>query len=188
MAMIRPKSQNFKIGHDCILSIGNFILMINQILLFQLPDKWPTTKKCAPYFRGNMEFPIYLETIVFRGQKSIWNDISLSPAINIARDDLLLHNKFSAVILFNSLWNLFLKVKNWQMVNIFNKVFKIFNLKLFEGSSKFQKKEKKYLNFGTRAKIMNFGPKKSCFHRNFEIWKMAFLDFSKKMYPKVSIF
>jgi hypothetical protein len=58
--MIRPKSQNFKIGHDGILSIENFILMIkNHILLFQLPGNWPTTKKCAPNFRGNMEFPIY---------------------------------------------------------------------------------------------------------------------------------
>jgi hypothetical protein len=39
-AMIRPKSQNFKIGHDAILSIGNFILMIkNHILLFQLPQQ-----------------------------------------------------------------------------------------------------------------------------------------------------
>jgi hypothetical protein len=37
-AMIRPKPQNYEIGHDGILSIGNFILMIkNQILLFQLP-------------------------------------------------------------------------------------------------------------------------------------------------------
>jgi hypothetical protein len=61
-AMIRPKSQNFKIGHDGILSIGTFILMIkNHILLFQLPGNWPTTKKCAPYFRGNTEFPIYLK-------------------------------------------------------------------------------------------------------------------------------
>jgi hypothetical protein len=35
--MIRPKSQNLKIEHDGILSIGNFILMIkNHILLFQL--------------------------------------------------------------------------------------------------------------------------------------------------------
>jgi hypothetical protein len=60
-AMIWPKSQNYKIGHDCILSIGNFILVIkNHILLFQLPGNCPTTKKCAPYFRGNMEFPIYL--------------------------------------------------------------------------------------------------------------------------------
>jgi hypothetical protein len=60
MAIIRPKSQNFKIGHDGILSIGNFILMIkNHILLFQLPGNWPTTKNCAPYFRGNTEFPIY---------------------------------------------------------------------------------------------------------------------------------
>jgi hypothetical protein len=43
MAMIRPKSQKFKIGHDDILSIGNFILMIkNHILLFQLPtDQQP---------------------------------------------------------------------------------------------------------------------------------------------------
>jgi hypothetical protein len=48
-AMIRPKSQNFKIGHDGILSIGNFILMIkNHILLFQLPGNWPTTKNVLP--------------------------------------------------------------------------------------------------------------------------------------------
>jgi hypothetical protein len=32
----------------------------NHILLFQLPGNRPTTKKCAPYFRGNMEFSIYL--------------------------------------------------------------------------------------------------------------------------------
>jgi hypothetical protein len=58
-AMIRLKSQNYEIGHDGILSIGNFILVIkNHILLFQLPGNWPTTKKCAPYFRGNTEFPI----------------------------------------------------------------------------------------------------------------------------------
>jgi hypothetical protein len=36
-AMIRPKSQNYKIGHDGILSIENSILVIkNHILLFQL--------------------------------------------------------------------------------------------------------------------------------------------------------
>jgi hypothetical protein len=28
--MIRPKSQNYKIGHDGILSIGNFILVIKK--------------------------------------------------------------------------------------------------------------------------------------------------------------
>jgi hypothetical protein len=33
-AMIRPKSQNFKLGHDGILSIGNFILMIKNHILF----------------------------------------------------------------------------------------------------------------------------------------------------------
>jgi hypothetical protein len=44
-AMIRPKSQNYKTGYDGILSIGNFLLVIkNQILLFQLPGNWPTTK------------------------------------------------------------------------------------------------------------------------------------------------
>jgi hypothetical protein len=61
MAFIRPKSQNFKIGRDGILSIGNFMLMIKKsyILLLQLPGNWPIIKKCAPYFRGNMEFPIY---------------------------------------------------------------------------------------------------------------------------------
>jgi hypothetical protein len=64
-AMIRPKSQNFKIGHDGILSIGNFILMIkNNILLFQLPGNLQTTKKCAPYLRGNTEFPIYLKILL----------------------------------------------------------------------------------------------------------------------------
>jgi hypothetical protein len=44
MAMIQPKSQKFKTGHDGILSIGNFILMIkNHILLFScpVPDQQP---------------------------------------------------------------------------------------------------------------------------------------------------
>jgi hypothetical protein len=34
MAMIRPKSQKFKIGYDGILSIGNFILMIKKIIFY----------------------------------------------------------------------------------------------------------------------------------------------------------
>jgi hypothetical protein len=47
--MIRPKSQNFKIGHDAILSIGNFILMIkNNILLFQLPETYQQPKNVLP--------------------------------------------------------------------------------------------------------------------------------------------
>jgi hypothetical protein len=71
MAMIRPKSQKFKIGYDDILSIGNFILMIkNHISLFQLPGNWPTTKKCAHYFRGNTKFPIYFHVLwLFIGKK-----------------------------------------------------------------------------------------------------------------------
>jgi hypothetical protein len=88
---IRPKYQNFNIGHgsmdqkfhgddekrkesqfwdltldsnikhDGILSIGNFMQMINNhFARFQLPGYLSKTKKCAPYFRGNTQFPIYL--------------------------------------------------------------------------------------------------------------------------------
>jgi hypothetical protein len=60
-AIIRPQSQNSNIRHDCILSIGNFILMINNNSAFvQLPGNLSKTKKIAPYFRGNTGFPIYL--------------------------------------------------------------------------------------------------------------------------------
>jgi hypothetical protein len=38
--------------------------------LFQLPGNWRTTKKCAPYFRGNTEFPIYLLLTYFLPIKS----------------------------------------------------------------------------------------------------------------------
>jgi hypothetical protein len=74
-----------KIGHDGILSIGNFILVIkNQILLFQLPGNWPTTKKCAPYFRGNMEFPIYSYlTLIFNTRHSL-NNLSFNVPITMA--------------------------------------------------------------------------------------------------------
>jgi hypothetical protein len=65
-AIIRPNSQNSNIRHDGILSIGNFMLMINNhFARFQLPGKFLKTKKCAPYFRGNMEFPIYLFYIIY---------------------------------------------------------------------------------------------------------------------------
>jgi hypothetical protein len=54
------KNHNFE-PHYGILSIGNFIPMIkNHSLLFQLPDNWPKTKKYAPYFCGDTEFPMYL--------------------------------------------------------------------------------------------------------------------------------
>jgi hypothetical protein len=52
--------------YDGILSIGNFILMTkNHILLTT------TTKKCAPHFRGNTEFPIYFVTKYYCALKSI---------------------------------------------------------------------------------------------------------------------
>jgi hypothetical protein len=59
-AIIWPKSRNSNIRHDGILSIGNFMLMINNhFTRFQLPGNLLKTKKCAPYFRGNTQFPIY---------------------------------------------------------------------------------------------------------------------------------
>jgi hypothetical protein len=59
------KVPNSNIRHDGILSIGNFMLMINNhFTLFQLPGNLLKTKKCALYFRGNMEFPIYIVTIL----------------------------------------------------------------------------------------------------------------------------
>jgi hypothetical protein len=65
--MIWPSSQNFNLGHeghDGTLLIENFILMIKKYIALQIfdctcPVNWSTTRKCAPWFRGNMEFPIY---------------------------------------------------------------------------------------------------------------------------------
>jgi hypothetical protein len=60
-AIIQPKSRNSNIKHDGILSIGYCMLMItNHFARFQLPGILSKTKKCAPYFRGNTQFPIYL--------------------------------------------------------------------------------------------------------------------------------
>jgi hypothetical protein len=54
------KVPKFNIRHDGILSIGNFMQMINNhFARFQLPGSLLKTKKCAPYFRGNTQFPIY---------------------------------------------------------------------------------------------------------------------------------
>jgi hypothetical protein len=33
----------------------------NHFALFQLPGNFSKTKKCAPYFRGNTQFPIYFQ-------------------------------------------------------------------------------------------------------------------------------
>jgi hypothetical protein len=55
--MIRPKSQNFKIGHDGILSIENFILMIkNQILLFSCPVTDQQPKNVLPISVATLNF------------------------------------------------------------------------------------------------------------------------------------
>jgi hypothetical protein len=56
------KVQNSNIRHDGILSIGNFMLMINNhFAQFQLPGSLLKTKKCASYFRGNTQFPIFFK-------------------------------------------------------------------------------------------------------------------------------
>jgi hypothetical protein len=71
-AIIRPKCQNSNKRHDGILSIGNFMLMIyNHFALFQLPGNLLKTKKCAPYFRGHRQFPIY--RIYFNNSNPIRN-------------------------------------------------------------------------------------------------------------------
>jgi hypothetical protein len=50
-AIIRPKSQNSNIKHDGILSIGNFMLMINNhFAKFQLPGNLLNTKKMCSLF------------------------------------------------------------------------------------------------------------------------------------------
>jgi hypothetical protein len=51
MAIIQPKSQNSNIRHDGILSIGNFMLMINNhFARFQLPGNLLKTKKMCSLF------------------------------------------------------------------------------------------------------------------------------------------
>jgi hypothetical protein len=50
-AKIRPKSQNSNTRHDGILSIGNFMLMINNhFARFQLPGNLFKTKKMCSLF------------------------------------------------------------------------------------------------------------------------------------------
>jgi hypothetical protein len=50
-AIIRPKSHNSNIRHDDFLSIGNFMLMINNhFARFQLPGNWLKTKKMCTLF------------------------------------------------------------------------------------------------------------------------------------------
>jgi hypothetical protein len=58
MAIIRPKSQNFKIGHDGILSIGNFMLMIKKHIFYfyscPVTDKQP--KNVLPFSVATWNF------------------------------------------------------------------------------------------------------------------------------------
>jgi hypothetical protein len=50
----------------------------NHFADFQLPDNLLKTKKCAPYFRENTEFPIYCVCHLnskFTSQKGVWTEI-----------------------------------------------------------------------------------------------------------------
>jgi hypothetical protein len=63
--MKKAENLNSNIRHDGILSIRNFMLMINNnFARFQLPGNLLKTKKCAPYFRGNTQFPIYYKPFI----------------------------------------------------------------------------------------------------------------------------
>jgi hypothetical protein len=70
MAIIRPKSQNYKIGHDGILSIGNSILMIkNNILLFSCPVTDQQPKNVLPISVPTWNFPfIFLVRVLVKAR------------------------------------------------------------------------------------------------------------------------
>jgi hypothetical protein len=58
------QSPKIQVCHDGALSIRKLILNKAQLII-SLFFNWWTTKKCAPYFRGNTEFPIYFYLGVF---------------------------------------------------------------------------------------------------------------------------
>jgi hypothetical protein len=63
-AKIRPKSQNSNTRQNGILSIGNFMLMINfHFARFQLPGNLLKTKKCVPFFCSNTQFQFNLKDL-----------------------------------------------------------------------------------------------------------------------------
>jgi hypothetical protein len=74
-AMIQPKSQNFEIGHDGILSIGNFILMIkNHILIFNCPvtDQQPKNVLPISVVTRNFLFIFRYANCIFQFCKMIY--------------------------------------------------------------------------------------------------------------------
>jgi hypothetical protein len=78
-AIIKPKSQNSNIGHDGILSIRNFMLMINNnFSLFSCPVTCQEPIKCAPDFRSNTQFLICVRTtLLLQALLCLWPGISL---------------------------------------------------------------------------------------------------------------
>jgi hypothetical protein len=103
MAMIRPKSQNTSMRHDGAISIRNLVRNKAQLIISLFINR-PTTKKCAPYFRGNMEFPFYLNKIFSFLEKYRWkNDIFLSISWNFSKIGLLKSAIFLLKSSFHSL-------------------------------------------------------------------------------------
>jgi hypothetical protein len=79
-AIIRPKSQNSNIRHDGILSIENFMLMINNhFARFQLPGNLLKTKKMCSLFSWQHAisylflFVFLLEMIIYAQQTNLGN-------------------------------------------------------------------------------------------------------------------
>jgi hypothetical protein len=71
-AIIRPKSRNSNIRHDGILSIGNFMLMINnRFTRFQLPGNLLKTRKMCFLFSWQHAIS-YLFFFFFVIKTSIW--------------------------------------------------------------------------------------------------------------------
>jgi hypothetical protein len=72
-AIIRPKSRNSNVRHDGILSIGNFMLMMNNhFARFQLPGKLLKTKKMCSLFpwQHGISYLFFLESCVESGKNT----------------------------------------------------------------------------------------------------------------------
>jgi hypothetical protein len=61
------QSPKIQVCNDGALSIRKLILNKVQLII-SLFLNWRTTKKCAPYFRGNTEFPIYLNGYIIKNR------------------------------------------------------------------------------------------------------------------------
>jgi hypothetical protein len=105
-AMIRPKSQNFKIGHDGILSIGNFILMIKIIFyFFSCPVTGQQPKNVLPISVATRNF-LFISFFSSRNQYFPHISFVASKKVTIA----ILFNFLTNFIVEQNLWHFFLAI------------------------------------------------------------------------------